>query len=231
MRKNENVSLFVLKFRWKSKFLLLFFRLFQRFSLSLWKKKSRLLLSLLSLSFLSWKWKSLSKNKTFQRFDNFVRISLICVKVRRFRLFNSSMISTISSVEKYDFVNTVTIIVNRFNVSMSVSMFVFFRLFVKKKSEILSLISWNFRFQDYMMLSFFRFFRFFSILCLFLRFFWMSYLSWFFRLFLMSSLFFSFVSSFRLRTIIAIRFLLFDFVFFRKFFKKSLTFYFIFQLI
>ena len=76
-----------------------------------------------------------SKNKIFQRFDNFVKISLTCVKIRRFRLFNSSMNSTISFVEKYNFVNIVTIIVNRFNVSMFVSMFVFFRFFVKRKKR------------------------------------------------------------------------------------------------
>ena len=64
-----------------------------------------------------------------------MKVSLICVKIRRFRLFNSSMISAISFVEKYDFANTVTIIVNRFNVSMFVSMFVFFRFFVKRKKR------------------------------------------------------------------------------------------------
>ena len=41
------------------------------------------------------------------------------------------MISAISSVEKYDLANTVTIIVNRFSVSMSVS----FRLFIKTKKR------------------------------------------------------------------------------------------------
>ena len=143
MIKNENVLLLFLKSRWKSKFLLIFFRLFQKFLLSLLKKKSRSFLSLLSLffllllslSFLSWKWKSFSKNKTFQRFDNFVKISLTCVKIRRFRLFNSSINSAISFVEKYDLANTVTIIVNRLSVSLFVSMFVFFRLFVKKKKK------------------------------------------------------------------------------------------------
>ena len=45
------------------------------------------------------------------------------------------MISTILSVEKYDLVNTVTIIANRFNVSMFVSMSVFLRLSVKKKKR------------------------------------------------------------------------------------------------
>ena len=142
MRKNENVLLFVLKSRWKSKIFLLFIRLSQRFSLSLWKKKSKsflsllslFFLSLLSLFFLSWKWKFLSKNKIFQRFDNFVKISLTCVKIRRSRLFNSSMNSAISFVEKYNFANTVTIIANRFSVSLSVSMFVFLRFFVKKKT-------------------------------------------------------------------------------------------------
>ena len=143
MKKNENVLLFVLKFRWKSKILLRFFRLSQILSLNLWKKKSKSFLSLLSLFFLSllslflllWEWKSFSKNKIFRRFDNFVKISLICVKVRRSRLFNSSMNSAISFVEKYNLANTVTIIVNRFNVSLFVSMFVFFRLFVKKKKR------------------------------------------------------------------------------------------------
>ena len=173
MIKSENVLLFFSKFRWKSRFF--FFRLFQRFSLNLLKKRSRsflsllslFFLSLLSLFFLSWKWKFLSRNKTFQRFDNFVKISLTCVKVRRFRLSDSSIISAISSVEKYNLANTVTIIVNRFNVSMSVSL----RFFVKKKSEILFSISWNFRFQNHLMLFFFRFFRLFLMLCLFLRFF------------------------------------------------------------
>ena len=135
--------LLVLKFRWKSKIFLRFFRFFQKFSLSLWKRKSRsflsllslFFLSLLSLFFLSWEWKFFSKDKTFQRFDNFVRISLICVKIRRFRLFNSSMNSAISFVEKYDFVNIVTIIVNRLSVSLFVSVFVFFRFFVKRKKR------------------------------------------------------------------------------------------------
>ena len=102
MIKNENVLLFVLKFRWKSRILLLFFRFFQKFSLSLLKKKSKSFLSLLSLFFLSWKWKFLSRNKISQCFDNFVKISLIYVKIRRSRLFNSSMNSAISFVEKYD---------------------------------------------------------------------------------------------------------------------------------
>ena len=127
MKKNENVSLFVRKSSSKTRLLLLR-RLCQRFRLSLQKERSR---SLSSLSFLSWEWKSLTRNKISQRLDNFVKISLICVKVRRFRLFNSSMISAISSVEKYDFVNTVTIIANRLNVSMSV----FFRLSVKSKKR------------------------------------------------------------------------------------------------
>ena len=135
MKRNANVRLFVLKFRLKSKFLLFFFRFSQRSSLSLWKKKSKSLLSLLSLFSLSWKWKFLLKDKIFQRLNNFVKISLTCVKIRRFRLFNSSMISTISSVEKYNFANTVTIIVNRLSVSMSVSTFVFFRFSVKKKKR------------------------------------------------------------------------------------------------
>ena len=116
-------------------FFLLFFRLSQKSSLSFRKRKSKSLLSLLSLSFLSWKWKSLSKDKTFQRFNNFVRISLIYVKIRRSRLSNSSMISTISSVEKYDLANTVTIIANRLSVSMFVSMSVSIRLSVKRKKR------------------------------------------------------------------------------------------------
>ena len=136
MIKSENVLLFFSKFRWKSKFLFLFFRFFQKLSLSLLKRRSRSFLSLLSLFFLSllslsflsllslfflsWEWKFFSRNKIFQRFDNFVKVSLTYVKIRRFRLFNSSMNSAISSVEKYDFVNTVTIIVNRFSVSMFV---------------------------------------------------------------------------------------------------------------
>ena len=103
------------------------------------KKKSK---SLLSLFFLSWEWKYLTRNKIFRYFDNFVKISLTCVKVRRFALFNSSIISAILFVEKYYFVNTVTIIVNRFSVSMSVS----FRLSVKNKKKILFSLSWNFRF-------------------------------------------------------------------------------------
>ena len=92
------------------------------------KKKLRSLLSLFSLS---WKWKFFTKDKISQRFDNFVKVSLTCVKICRFRLFNSSMISTTSFVEKYDLANTVTIIVNRLSVSMSV----FFRLSVKKKKR------------------------------------------------------------------------------------------------
>ena len=151
MIKNENVLLFFFKFRWKSKIFLRFFRFFQKFSLSLWKRKSKSFLSLLSLfflsllslsflsllssSFLSWKWKFFSRNKTFQRFDNFVKISLICVKVRRFRFFDFSMNSTISSVEKYNFINTVTIIANRLSVSLFVSVFVSFRFFAKKKER------------------------------------------------------------------------------------------------
>ena len=83
--------------------------------------------------------------------NNFVNASLICDKIRRFRLFNSSMISTISFVERYDFVNFVTIIVNRFSVSMSV----FFRLFVKSKKRDLLSLSWDFRFQDHLMSFFF----------------------------------------------------------------------------
>ena len=64
-----------------------------------------------------------------------MKISLIYFKIRRFRLFDSSMNSAILFVEKYDFVNTVTIIVNRFSVSLSVFMFVFFRFFAKKKER------------------------------------------------------------------------------------------------
>ena len=132
MRKSENVSLIVLKFSFKTNFFLLSSRLFQKFSLSLRKRRSR---SLLSLFFLSWEWKFFTRNKTFQRLDNFVKVSLTCVKIRRFRFFDSSMISAILSVEKYDFANTVTIIANHFSVSMFVSMSVSFRLFVKKKKR------------------------------------------------------------------------------------------------
>ena len=64
-----------------------------------------------------------------------MKISLTCVKIRRFRLFNSSMNSAILSVERYDFANTVTIIANRLSVSLSVSMFVSLRLFVKRKKR------------------------------------------------------------------------------------------------
>ena len=128
MKKSENVCLLVLKFSSKTKFLLLFFRLFQKFSLNLRKRRSR---SLLSLFFLSRKWKSLIKNKISRYLNNFVSVSLICDKVHRSALFNSSMISAILSVEKYDFANSVTIIVNRFSVSMSVS----FRLSVKNKKR------------------------------------------------------------------------------------------------
>ena len=71
------------------------------------------------------------KNKISRYFDNFVKISLTCVKVRRSALFDSSMISAISFVEKYDFANSVTIIVNRFSVSMSVSL----RFFIKRKKR------------------------------------------------------------------------------------------------
>ena len=95
--------------------------------MNFWKKRSR---SLLSLS-LSWKWKFLTRNKTFRYLDNFVWISLIYVKVRRSALFDSSMISAISFVERYDLANTVTIIANR----LSVSMFVSFRLFIKRKKR------------------------------------------------------------------------------------------------
>ena len=45
------------------------------------------------------------------------------------------MNSAISFVEKYDFVNTVTIIVNRLSVSLFVFVFVSFRLFAKKKKR------------------------------------------------------------------------------------------------
>ena len=79
----------------------------------------------------------------------------------------------------------------------------FFVFSSRKKSEILFSISWDFRSQDQLMLSFFRFFRFFLMFCLFLRFFWVSY---FFRL----------AFSSRFWTIIAIRSLFFDFVFFSK---------------
>ena len=64
-----------------------------------------------------------------------MKISLTCFKIRRFRLSDSLMNSAISSVEKYDLANTVTIIVNRFSVSLSVSVFVSFRLFAKKKER------------------------------------------------------------------------------------------------
>ena len=64
-----------------------------------------------------------------------MRISLTCFKVRRFRLFDSSMNSAISSVEKYDLANTVTIIANRLSVSLFLSVFVFFRLFAKRKER------------------------------------------------------------------------------------------------
>ena len=64
-----------------------------------------------------------------------MRVSLICFKIRRFRLSDSSMNSAISSVEKYDFANTVTIIVNRLSVSLFLSVFVFFRFFAKKKTR------------------------------------------------------------------------------------------------
>ena len=64
-----------------------------------------------------------------------MRISLTCFRIRRFRLFDSSMNSAISSVERYDFANTVTIIANRLNVSLSLSVFVSFRLFAKRKER------------------------------------------------------------------------------------------------
>ena len=64
-----------------------------------------------------------------------MKISLICVKIRRFRLFDSSMNSAISSVEKYNFVNTVTIIANRLSVSLFLFVFVSFRFFAKKKER------------------------------------------------------------------------------------------------
>ena len=127
MKRNANVRLLVLKSSSQTEFLLLR-RLCQRFSLSLQKRRSK---SLLSLFFLSWEWKFFTKNKTSQYFDNFVKILLIYVKIRRFALFNLSMILAISFVEKYDLANTVTIIANR----LSVSMFVSFRLSVKSKKR------------------------------------------------------------------------------------------------
>ena len=171
MKRNEKILLLILKFRWKSRIFLLFFRFFQRFSLKLWKKRSKSFLSLLSLFFLSWEWKFFLRNKTFQRFDNFVKISLICVKVRRFRLFNSSMNSAISFVEKYDFVNTVTIIVNRFSVSLSVSVFVSFRFFAKKKER-------NFAF-DFVKSSISKFYDVFSSIFLSVAFFFRFFVSFF----------------------------------------------------
>ena len=142
--KKRKRFLIVLKFSFKTNFLLLFFRLFQKFSLNLWKKKSK---SLLSLFFLSWKWKSFTRDKTFQRFDNFVKISLTWFKVRRFRLFNSSIILTILFVEKYNFANI-------WRSLLIVSMFrclCFFVSLSKKRSEILLSILWDSRFQDHLM--------------------------------------------------------------------------------
>ena len=141
MKNSENVFLFVLKLSLKTKFLSLFFRLCQRLSLNLRKKRSK---SLLSLFFLSWEWKSFTKNKIFRYSSNFVNVSLICDKIRRFVLFNSSMISAISFVERYDFANSVTIIVNRF----SVSMFVSFRFSVKNKKKNSAFASVKFSISD-----------------------------------------------------------------------------------
>ena len=184
------------------------FRLCQRFSLNFRKRRSRSLLSLFSL--LS-KWKSFTKDKNFRYLSNFVSVSLICVKVRRSALFNSSMILAISFVKKYDLVNSVTIIVNCF----SVSMFVFFVSLSRARKKILFSLLWDFRSQNYLMSCFLR----------------VSLMSCSFRLFLMSCLLFRLVFSLRLRTIIAIRSLFVDFPFSRKFFKKDFTFHFIFQLI
>ena len=64
-----------------------------------------------------------------------MKVSLTCFRIRRSRLSDSSMNSAISSVERYDFINTVTIIANRLSVSLSVSVFVSFRLFAKKKER------------------------------------------------------------------------------------------------
>ena len=64
-----------------------------------------------------------------------MRVSLTCFRIRRFRLFDLSMNSAISSVERYDLANTVTIIANRFSVSLSVSVFVSLRFFAKRKER------------------------------------------------------------------------------------------------
>ena len=115
-----------------------FFRFCQKFSLNFRKKKSR---SLFSLFFLSWKWKSFTKDKIFRYLNNFVNVSLICDKSRHFALFNSFVISTISFVEKYDFANFVTIIINRFNVSMS--MFLHFSVKSKKRNSVFVFVEFS----------------------------------------------------------------------------------------
>ena len=130
---------------------LLFFRLCQKLSLSFRKRKSK---SLLSLFFLSWEWKSFTKNKISRYLNNFVNVLLICDKIRRFALFNSSMISAISFVE-----NIILLILWR--LLLIVSMFrclCFFVFLLKIKKEILFLFLSNFRFKIHLMSCFFRFF-------------------------------------------------------------------------
>ena len=78
------------------------------------------------------------------------------------------MNSAISSVERYDFANTVTIIVNRFNVSLFLSVFVSFRLFAKRKERnfafdlVKSSISRSYDAFSSIFLSIASFFRFFA---------------------------------------------------------------------
>ena len=81
--------------------------------------------------FLSWKEKFLTRNKISRYLNSFASVLLICDKIRRFVLSNSSVSLAISFVEKYDFANSVTIIVNRFSVSMSM----FLRLSIKSKKR------------------------------------------------------------------------------------------------
>ena len=64
-----------------------------------------------------------------------MKISLTCFKIRRSRLFDSSMNSAISSVERYDLANTVTIIANRLSASLSVSVSVPLRPSAKRKER------------------------------------------------------------------------------------------------
>ena len=106
-------------------------------------------------------------------------VSLICNKVRRFVLFNSSMISAILFVERYDFANFMTIIVNCFNVSMFVS----FRFSVKIKKR-----NFAFAFVEFSILNSFN----------------VVFFSTFFDVLFVSSTFFDVVSAFSTRFFVSL---------------------------